>query len=357
MLSKKSFFNKSVFLSSVTSSWPLLLVYLVAWTIVLPITTAVNYYNADTPHTLFRDILDISQFGGVIIGGIYSILAAMMVWNFMYKSKTASGVACLPIKREGVFFSVSLAAILPAIIINILVFALAMLIHAGRGYTAAIRYDALGFLVATLMLIFFFGLASLCAQLTGHEAALFCLYLVLNFVAYAVEGLIKFLADVIVYGLEYGGIVISRYLSPVIAFFEGGQTVHREYSEAFGKEIVTHVSYEGLGFIAICAAVGILLIFAAMALYRRREMESAGDIVAVKVLKPIFKYCLCFGGALVSGLGFYAIIITNLSLRAFHETLFILFFMLIGASWAFSRAKCSTKSPSACSAASGRSLF
>ena len=330
MLSKKSFFNKSVFRTALVSCWPLWAAYLVAWIIVLPITTAVNYYDIEAPHSLFRDILDISQTGGVIIGGIYGILSVMMVWNFLYKSKTSSGVACLPIKREGVFVSVSLAAITPAIIINIFVFAIAALVHVGRGYSAAISYDAIGFAAATLMLIFFFGLGSLCAQLAGHEGALLGVYLVLNFVAIAVEGLIHVLTNVVVYGMEYGGITVSRYLSPVVAFFDGGSKYHREYSEALGKEVITHVSYEGLGFIAICAAVGILLIFAALALYRRREMESAGDVVAVKVLKPIFKYCLCFGGALVSGLGFYALIIQNLYVRPLAETLLILFFMLIG---------------------------
>ena len=330
MLSKKSFFNKSVFRTALVSCWPLWAAYLVAWIIVLPISTAVNYYDIESPHRLFRDILDAAQTGGIVIGGIYGILSVMMVWNFLYKSKTSSGVACLPIKREGVFVSVSLAAITPAIVINIFVFAIAALVHVGRGFPSAIAYDGLGLAAATLMLIFFFGLGSLCAQLAGHEGALLGVYLVLNFVAIAVEGLIRVLTNVVVYGMEYGGITVSRYLSPVIAFFDGGSKYHSEYSDALGKEVITHVSYEGLGFIAICAAVGIVMILGALALYRRREMESAGDVVAVKVLKPIFKYCLCFGGALVSGLGFYALIITNIGLRAFHETIFILFFMLIG---------------------------
>ena len=328
MLSKKSFFNRSVFRNALVSCWPLWAAYLAAWFIVLPLVTSVNYYSE--AYQLYRDILDISQIGGIIIGGIYSILSVMMVWSFMYNSKTVSGVACLPVRREGVFLSVSMAAFLPAFVINILIFALSAGIHAGLGCPDAAVYDLKGFAVATLMLIFFFGFASLCAQFTGHEGALLGVYLVLNFVAIVVEGLIRVLANVVVYGMEYGGISVSRYLSPVVAFWEGGAKVHREYSAAYGKEVITHVSYEGLGFISICAVVGIIMILGALALYRRREMESAGDVVAVKVLKPIFKYCLCFGGAMVSGLGFYALIIQNLYISPLGESLFILFFMLIG---------------------------
>ena len=37
----------------------------------------------------------------------------------------------------------------------------------------------------------------------------------------------------------------------------------------------------------------------ALLIYRRRDMERAGDVVAVPVLKPVFKYCMTFGCALV----------------------------------------------------------
>ena len=46
-------------------------------------------------------------------------------------------------------------------------------------------------------------------------------------------------------------------------------------------------------------AAGLILSVCALLIYRRRDMERAGDVVAVPVLKPIFKYCMTFGCALV----------------------------------------------------------
>ena len=61
------------------------------------------------------------------------------------------------------------------------------------------------------------------------------------------------------------------------------------------------------GWWTLLAAVVVLavLLFFALLLFRRRRMETAGDVVAVNVLKPVFKYCFAFGGALVLGSALY----------------------------------------------------
>ena len=71
--------------------------------------------------------------------------------------------------------------------------------------------------------------------------------------------------------------------------------------EKLGTTWLQPYGYElnGLGVLAAYAAAGLLLSGAALLLYKRRRMETAGDVVAIQVLKPVFKYCLCFGTALV----------------------------------------------------------
>lgn len=43
------------------------------------------------------------------------------------------------------------------------------------------------------------------------------------------------------------------------------------------------------------------IVFAALALlvFRRREMERSGDVIAVKPLRPVFLYCFTIGCAIV----------------------------------------------------------
>lgn len=331
MQSRTSFFNKAIFLNTLKRFWPLWFVYLAIWLIILPGVQAVNFYNPSSPFSIYRDILDTAQFGGIFVGMGYSILSAMAVWSFMYNSKTMSGVACLPVKREGVFVSAGLAGLLPALASNIVVFGLTMLVHAGRGFGSAIAYDAMGFAIVTMMLIFFYGFATLCAQLTGNLVTLPVVFFVLNFTAVIVESIANYLMDVIVYGLEFGGYAIALYLSPVVGMFEGGARTHEVYNELYGKYEMGSVSYEGLGFLAVCCAVGIVMLIGALLLYRRRRMESVGDVVAVPVLKGVFKYCMTFGCALVSGIGFYGLFVQAIVYTPILETLGILFFMLAGA--------------------------
>jgi len=331
MQSRTSFFNKAIFLNTLKRFWPLWFVYLAIWLIILPGVQAVNYYNPSSPISLYRDILDTAQFGGIFMGMGYSILSAMAVWSFMYNSKTMSGVACLPVKREGVFVSAGLAGLLPALASNIVAFGLTMLVHAGRGFGSAIAYDAVGFAIVTMMLIFFYGFATLCAQLTGNLVTLPVVFLVLNFTAWLVESIANYLMDVIVYGLEFGSYAIALYLSPVVGMFEGGVRTHEVYNELYGKYEIGSVSYEGLGFLAVCCAVGVVMLIGALLLYRRRRMESVGDVVAVPVLKGVFKYCMTFGCALVSGIGFYGLFVQAVVYTPILETLGILFFMLVGA--------------------------
>ncbi len=329
MQSRTSYFNKAIFLNTLKRFWPLWFVYLAVWLLAGPISMSTTYMGK--LHSVQRDILDLANMGGVIIGMAYGLLSAMAVWSFMYNSKTMSGVACLPVKREGVFFSATAAGLLPAVIINVVVFALCAAVHALRGFPEAAIFDLQAFAIVTMMVIFFYGFASLCAQFTGNIVALPLAFLALNFVAWVVEAVVRSLVEVIVFGLNYGGMSVSRYLSPAVGMIQNGPRSETLYIEAIGNHEVQSIYYQGWGFLAICCVVGIIMLFAAMALYRRRRMESAGDFVAIEVLKPVFKYCMAFGGALCSAVLFWNILINNLWVSPLAEVLITLFFMLLGA--------------------------
>ena len=50
---------------------------------------------------------------------------------------------------------------------------------------------------------------------------------------------------------------------------------------------------------AVYAAFGLVLAALALLLFRRRAMERAGDAVAFDVLKPLFRFCMALGCAIV----------------------------------------------------------
>lgn len=329
MQSKRSYFNKAIFLNTLKRFWPLWFVYFAVWMLAGPVSSAANYVSKLT--SLQRDILELANIGGIFSGIVLGALSAMSVWSFMYNSKTMSGIASLPVKREGVFFSATLAGALPAVIINAVTFALCALIHYLRGYTGAMVYDLQAFAIVTMMFIFFYGFANLCAQLTGNIVILPIVFAVLNFVAAVVEAVAGSLIEVIVFGKNYSAGPIAKYLSPAVGMWNGGPRSITEYNPATGGHDVIGIVYEGWGLLAACCVVGVIMYFGALALYRRRRMESVGDVVAISALKPVFKYCMTFGGALFSGALFYGILINSIFMTPFAEVLSILFFMLVGA--------------------------
>ena len=74
-----------------------------------------------------------------------------------------------------------------------------------------------------------------------------------------------------------------------------------------------------------------LFAFALLAwwLFKRRKMETAGDTVAIPVLRPVFVYCMTFGAAFV--LADLLNDMLNLELSGRAMTLTLLLFMLLGA--------------------------
>jgi ABC-2 type transport system permease protein len=56
---------------------------------------------------------------------------------------------------------------------------------------------------------------------------------------------------------------------------------------------------QGLGYLAAIAAAGLGLAALGVLLLRKRQMETAGEIVAVPVLRPVFRVCMAVGCALV----------------------------------------------------------
>ncbi len=313
MRSRTSYFNRTLFFKTVTRFWPLWFFYAAVWLIAMPLMIGANLRFGGTVTAMQSDVLAMANTGGVMIGFIAACVAAMAVWSFMYSARSVSGMACLPIRREGVFLSVSLAGIAPLFAVNVLIFLLSLGTQALYGVTdPAMLGQWLG--AVTLELIFFYGFALLCAQLTGNLAVLPAVYLVLSFTAYAVNVIAGSLLSAFVYGAAglYGPSMLSGALTPPLGMLVYSEVnAERVYKAAGDFYEVTRYYLTGWGALAVYAAVGILFAALALWLYRRRRMESAGDVVAIQLLKPVFKYCMTFGGALCIGALLYSMTVSD----------------------------------------------
>lgn len=307
MRSRTSFFEPAVFKKTLFRFWPIWASYGAVWMLLLPAELGGRLSRAiSNPGWSYENVenaleglpLYLCADAGIIMALLFGLAAAACAFSHLYSARSAGGYAVLPARREAVFSSVCLATLLPLLAMNVLVFAVSLLVELFMGlcYVPALAQ----WLAATsLMLLCFYGIGALCAQLTGSLVVLPFVYLALNFVAFFVELIVRELLSSFLYGFTGSSLNFS-WLSPAIGM---SAEVNVDNAPVNGLEAAVNRVYEleGWGYIAAYAAVGLLFIALALVFYRRRRMESAGDVVAVGWLRPVFKYCLSAGCALALG--------------------------------------------------------
>lgn len=330
MPSKISFFNKTIFLKNITRFWPLWLAYLVLWILIVPVSFITSIeWNASlrTEAGAGYNLLSSTTEIGVFMAFLFGILAAMAVFSYLYSGKSAGMMASLPVTRREMFTTNYLSGLICLVGSNIAVFGLTALLQIFYGCFHMV-YLLEWLAIASMQIVFFYSFACLCAVLTGHILVLPAVYTVLNFTAVIVESLTKSLLQSILYGFRMTVELAATFLSPVLYIpkyhaslvdqvtgeLYGASSFSYGYSgfTAYGEEAVNYanfsVVYNGWKALILYTIVGVFMAVLAYVIFRKRQMETASDVVSVKVLKPIFKYCMTFGCALVIGLGLMSIL-------------------------------------------------
>lgn len=337
MRSKTSFFNWTMCKKSMARFWPLWAAYFAVWLLALPVVFLSDRGYGRNFYLGQEYVLELAVYAGVIGGAVMAILAAMAVWSFLYSSRSAHGMACLPVRREAQYGSALLAGFLPVLASNVVIFLLTLLAEAARGpvYPEA----ALTWLAAvTLIYLFFYAFATLCAQLTGSIVILPLVYGVLNFTVWAVRELVTAMLSRFVYGMTYaaGTAEFLNYLSPPMGYLRGNGAVavsveSRRVLNADGVYRIDGYFLSGWRVVLSYAVVGLILLALALLLFRRRRMETAGDVVAVNALKPVFRWCMALGCGLVFGMLMYGILLGFSDRQKNAAFLVLLIFTLVGA--------------------------
>ncbi len=306
MKSKISFFNKGVFNNIVKRYWPAWALYAFAWLLAMPIEFLSNIRGSENIASAFVHHMNaVSGEVTVLMAFASAIIVAMGVFSFVYKQRENSMVASLPVKREAVFGSAFLAGFLPLTAINLVVAVLTLLTAAGHINGECVNAVAIWFGTYTLEFIAFYGIACCVAMLTGNIIALPVLYVIFNFLAVAIESIIRELVNMFVYGLGFNDDLVTEFLSPVVKMIDSTNVYIANgdalFADMTGK-LCPQLRFEGWGVLIIYALVGIALTVCALLLYRKRRMECTGDVIAVPVLKPVFKYGVAICAAISFGL-------------------------------------------------------
>lgn len=296
MPSKRSFFNRTLFRKNLGRFWPLWgCVSLAGAMLPLYVLLALLGHrmgSAATPDE-FASVLyhGVTVFAPAFIA-VYAILCAMAVWGYLYNSRSVGLMHTLPVDRTCLFVTNTLSGLAMLLIPFVVVGVLSCLIALFWGFLdlMAVVNTALAVL---LLAALFFGLATLCAMLTGHVFVLPVFYALLNFLAILLEALMSSLAETFLIGVGFDGPGKFSFLSPLVQIYDSFYV----YSERIGSmDRSFHLA--GLWVVALYGLAGLALLALSWLLCRQRQSERAGDVVAFRWLRPVFRY----GVSLLSGL-------------------------------------------------------
>lgn len=299
MKSRTSFFNPGICRNTLKRCWPLWTTWFVLLLFALPVTiqnslSSKAYMQNDITLWFEKEVLT----NGILIAKLsfaVAIIAAMAVFSFLYSSRTCGMMCSLPVKRECLFTTSWLTGIVPLLAAELLTAVITCILF-GRIISAVTLLK--WFAIAAMGTIAFYGFASFCAMLTGSLFVLPLVYAVLNFTAVVVEGTANVVLKDLIYGFVYETGTLSL-LSPLVGLTGMSAMTDWETDVTGGYVMKGPVTLSGVPYLVIIAVLGLVFSVLALLLFRKRKMETASDTVAIAVLKPVFKYCMAFGCALV----------------------------------------------------------
>ena len=317
MKSRISFFNRGLCLSLLRRCWPVWTSYFVLLLLLDPgslmqiVEDSRRYSNiySNEPGYLFRQLnrnLLSSGTDMAIISFFVCVLVVMAMFSFMYNKRSTGMYCSMPLKRETVFITAFVTGLVPMLIIDVLIALICLAFFSGEGMLATENIWL--FLSMTVMSnVAFDGMAAFCAVLTGHILVLPAVYVVLNMASSAAETGIMAIRSALVYG--YAGGSGDNAFSPIITIANrlNLQTMWQRDIEGNMFETGEYV-INGYSWLVVYCIAGLVLAALAVLIYRRRQMESCGDVVAIKILKPIFRYCMCFGVSTMFALCVYSLL-------------------------------------------------
>lgn len=322
MRSGTSYFDGTVFKKTILRFWPLWGAYLALWLVMLPLEglaslrLEANAYPGVTGGYMesfaYTSVPQYRVQMALPLAVVFGVLCAMAAFSHLCNPRSANFFGSLPIRREGLFLTHYLAGLSFLLVPNALIFLLTLAVEAAGG---CVVWTGLLFWLAAACgeCFFFYSLAVFCAMFTGHILALPAFYGIVNVLAYGVTGLVLVVFQQFYYGFttfNSGVFGVIGWLTPVLKLRGDAVMGFRELvlvtdpaTGATDYQPTGALVFQGLDIVGIYAIVAAILTVCAFFLYRARRLESAGDVVSVKAMRPVFQYGVAFCAGLALGWG------------------------------------------------------
>ena len=287
-------FNSALLRKNLSRFWPLWGLYGLFWFFFLPAAIFL-LINGEVDDCL--DLMRMAPIASVFTGCIYGVLAAMALFSYLMNAPAANFTHALPIRREGLLLTNLVSGGAFIALPTGVVFLLSLL---GELATGCLTGEVAGRTLLWLALnfcvtFFFFSLAAFCAMFTGHILALPVFYGILNFLVVAICFLLDMVCDVLLVGFNGYGLSNSNlawWCTPVYRLFG--------WLDNYPEPKVTPVFFYTIPLSLLFLAVVLLV-------YRKRQLELAGNLVTVGWARHLFQHGLGICVGLSLGTLFYTL--------------------------------------------------
>lgn len=306
MKSKISLFNKAIFKRNLTGGWGLWVSILVIYLLALPINTYgtllnIGKYNTnlgenymmECAHSMVIRLWSMGFF--VIFFAFVGLACAMFVFSYLFTGRNSNMMHTYPVSRIGLFVTNYVTGLLfllaPMVLGALLMLAVGAAHGAVNGAVVRIFFIWIG--TAAVENIFFFSMAVCMLMFVGNIIAIPVLYLILNFLYEGCLMIAGTMANAVCYGLSmsYTGLGFDLpVLTPISYLSKTGVEIYA----IKGFDYPLYHMESLLGYFA----VAILFTFIAIVTYQKKHIETAGDVITVNWLKPIFRWgvAVCTSG-------------------------------------------------------------
>ena len=303
---KKSFFNKTLFMKNVVLYWPLWAVYTVFLFCMQPGSIWVYNYNAsfrtgyDMTNRLRDLISTLAMEGYIVLIAFFAIFYGMALFNYLYNSKSANMIHSLPVDRTQLFGTNVISGLSFLIVPQVVVAILSTIVCLSYGIT---RVDYLGIwlLMAMGSAVVAFSIVTFCAMFTGLLVALPAYVIIVNLLSHWVYYIIYVVVTIFGYGVGNLGTLASKIAEMASPFycFMGYVSIYRDYDVAGN---LRGIGVSGVAILCVYLVVAIILYALAYVIYQKRKIESAGDLITIGWVKPVFRYGVGLSGGIFFGL-------------------------------------------------------
>ena len=246
---------------------------------------------------------------GTVLAVIFGLLAAMAVFSYLDASRSACMMHALPLRREGLFLTNYLSGLLFLLLPNLAVFLLAL---AAEVFAGTVVFSSLftWLVVVSLFGLFFYSFAVFCAMFTGTcwpcpPSMWFSMAWPPGCAGSSAVWPRNSLR------LHQRCLAWRSWASGSPRWLLLSEACHVQYdiiTDAAGNSMLGDPYFAGLGYASLYASSGWCWQGWPWRAYRRRHLESAGDVVSVRWVRPVFKYGVAFCTAVTLSTVFYYVL-------------------------------------------------